>query len=350
MYLQDYGFTPFFERALADHDDPALAPARVVAHHGGQLSVVTADGFRDVRLSGRVRHRAATSVELPTVGDWVGLRGESVEIVLPRASKLSRKVPGRRTDEQIVAANVDFVWVVMALDPDYSERRLERYLVTVWESGATPIVLLNKSDLSDQPDAVRARVEALAEGATVLTTSARDGDGLEAVRERLVPRSTSVLVGSSGVGKSTLINRLLGDDRQATRELSPRDARGQHTTTHRELFRLRGGALLIDSPGIRELQLWADEEALDHGFDDIAGLAAGCRYADCAHDTEPGCAVVEAVRSGSLGVDRLESFRSLQKELRYLSLRQDESAKQVEKQKWRAIHKEMRRSGRHRRT
>jgi ribosome biogenesis GTPase len=299
-----------------------------------------------------LRHRATQASALPAVGDWVGLSTRSKRIlhVLTRRSQLSRKVAGRRTEEQLVAANVDRVLVVMGLDADYNLRRLERYVTTVWDSGASPVVLLNKSDRAEEPELRRMEAMKAAPGVPILLSSCLERDGIEEVRDYLRPRETAVLVGSSGVGKSTLINRLLGISVQRTAEVRKCDGRGRHTTSHRELFVLPGGALLIDNPGIRELQLWSDEASLDITFEDVGSLAGGCRFHDCSHETEPGCAVLDAVESGSLSRERLESYRSLQRELRYLALRRDESAQRVEKQKWRAIHREMRRAGRHRRT
>lgn len=354
MSLRDYGWNDFFENAFKNLNDPKLQPARVLLSGSGVFGLAGEAGDLSGSLAGRLRHLADNVAEIPAIGDWVAVSADSggaarIENLLPRRTKLSRQVAGRRSEEQVVAANVDLVLIVMGLDGDYNLRRLERFLSTVWDSGARPAVLLNKSDLCDDADTRRAEVQRTAPGVPVLLSSLAEDRGVDAVREQLRARETAVLVGSSGVGKSTLINRLLGAQVQKTREVRSGDGRGRHATTHRELFRLAQGALLIDNPGIRELQLWADESSLAHSFPDIDALAETCRFRDCSHRTEAGCAVLEAARNGTLDPARLQNYHSLQKELRYLELRQNESAQRLQKKKWRAIHKEMRRSGRHRR-
>ena len=302
-------------------------------------------GEADVMVSVKLRHETSSSGELPSIGDWVGVRDARIEKVFPRLTKLSRKVSGKRTREQVVAANVDTAIIVMGLDRDFSKRRLERYLATIRESGARPVVLLNKVDLEPGFEARRGQIESLAAGVPVIVASCVDGFGLDEVRRQLHPRHTAVLVGSSGVGKSTLIDLLRGEDLQITGGVNLRNDRRQHTTTHRELFLLPGGALLIDSPGIRELQLWVNGDALEQSFDDISRLAIDCRYRNCSHNGEADCAVTGAVASGKLAAERLASLRSMQKELEALHRRQDTLDNRAEKRKWRSIQGTIRKSG-----
>jgi ribosome biogenesis GTPase len=350
--LEIYGWDEFFEQSFLALDEPALEPARVVVAASGAYRLARASGETSGTLSGRFRHKVGASGGYPTVGDWVAVDPASgrIERLLPRRTRLSRKTAGRKTEEQVVAANIDVVFAVMGLDANFKPRRMERFLATVWESGAVPVVLLTKLDLCADPDSKVREIEDVASGVEVIASSAMDGRGIDRVRARLEPRKTSALVGSSGVGKSTIINCLLGRDVQKTREVSDAEARGRHTTSHRELFVLPGGALLIDNPGVREIQLFVAEESLEQTFSDIAAHAAECRFSDCTHRNEPSCAVLAAVAEGALAEDRLESYRTLERELQYLHRRQDQSAQQVEKRKWRAIHRELRRSGRHRRT
>lgn len=355
MSLEDYGWNDFFARSLKALKEPKLQPGRVLLSGSGSFRLYGPEGERNAGLAGRFRNRAQEAFApelLPTVGDWVAFDpvGGRIEYGLPRRTKLARKAAGKRTEEQVVAANVDLVFVVMGLDSDFNPRRLERFLSTVWDSGARATVLLTKLDLEQDPSEKIAFVEEVAIGVEVLASSGLDGRGLDEIQARLRPRETAVLVGSSGVGKSTLINRLMGREVQKTRKVREGDERGRHTTSHRELFVLPGGALLIDNPGVREIQLFGSEESLERTFEDVVEYAALCRFRDCTHAGEPGCAVAEAVRDGRLPAERFESYRSLQKELHYLKLRQDESSQRLQKQKWRAIHKEMRRSGKHRRT
>ncbi|MDQ4030456.1 MAG: ribosome small subunit-dependent GTPase A [Actinomycetota bacterium] len=317
MTLEALGWSAFFADAFPPDDQ--LIPARVIARHHGPCVLLSEQG----KLGGVARDGV-----LPAVGDWVAARplpGEhkaAIEAVLPRRSAFARKQAGLRTEEQVVAANVDTVFLVQALGHDFNLRRLERYLVAAWESGADPVIVLTKADLAaDVADAV-AEAETVALGVPVLALSAATGEGLPQLEPYLVPGRTVALLGSSGVGKSTLVNRLAGREVLATQEIRA-DGRGRHTTSHRELVPLPGGALLLDTPGMRELQLWAGEDSLDGAFVDVAELAARCRFADCAHGTEPGCAVRAALGDGRLDPERWDSYRKLQRELRALAIRQD---------------------------
>ena len=311
------------------HDN--LTPGRVVAEHRGAYRIETGAGERAGVLGGRLRHHAAGRLDLPAVGDFVALRlpdgdgSVAVDAVLPRRTAFVRRAAGDRPDDQVIAANIDFVFVMMALDNDFNIRRVERYLAAVWESGASPVVLLNKTDVCDD---VAGRVEELrgvAIGVDVHAISALTADDLSALQRYVQPGMTIGFVGSSGVGKSTLLNRLLGRDAQTTAGVREHDSRGRHTTTHRELFVLPQGGLVIDTPGMREFQLSNAEDGVDAVFADIEALAADCRFGDCAHRGEPGCAVRAAIERGDLDAARLEAYEKLLKELRYEESRDDAS-------------------------
>lgn len=322
LALEDLGWTPFFAEALALHDD-TLIPARVGRRHHGPCVLLTAEGEIGGIPAGRLPEDG-----LPAVGDWVAARrlpGERkavIEAVLPRRTAFARKEAWRRTAEQVVAANVDTVFLVTSFGPDLNPRRLERYLTMAWESGAQPVVVVTKLDLAVDPEGELAPIEGIAYGVPVHAVSGVSGDGLENLGPYLGRGQTVALLGSSGVGKSTLVNALAGREVLVTREVRA-DGRGRHTTTHRELVPLPGGALLLDTPGMRELQLWEAPEGLATTFADIEELAAVCRFADCAHETEPGCAIRAALGSGELDAERWGSYRKLQRELHALAVRQD---------------------------
>ena len=344
--LEELGWSPFFAEAWADlASSEGQVPARVVVAHTRVLRVRGAEGERRAELSGRLRHTAKAPVDRPSVGDWVALRprlkaGRAlVDLVLPRRTAFVRRAAGDVTAQQVLAANVDTVFLVMGLDRDYNPRRIERALVLAWESGADPAVLLNKADLCDDVDARRAEVEAVAPGVPVRVIAAREGEGLEALSPWLERGKTVALLGSSGVGKSTIVNRLLGEERQRTREVRESDQRGRHTTTHRELVALPTGGLLLDTPGLREIQLWATEEGLATAFEDVEAMAPGCRFRDCAHQSEPGCAVRAAVEAGKLAEARLASYHKLRAELRSLDVREDPLLQREERARWRSILK-----------
>jgi ribosome biogenesis GTPase len=283
------------------------------------------------------------------VGDWVGLAGAAIRSVLPRKSAIVRSAAGRTSDSQTLAANVDIAFVVSSLGPDLEPRRIERYLVTIWESGAAPEIVLTKADRMDDPWELVAEVEAVAVGVPVHVVSAVTGVGCDALRARIGAGTTAVLLGSSGVGKSTLVNRLVGRERMAVKETRVDDDEGRHTTTHRELIVLPGGGVVIDTPGLRELQLWdGGGESVGLAFADIEELAAQCRFNDCGHGTEPGCAVQAALRSGELSYERHRSWLKLQRELRAIAMRTDARLRREEKRKWQHRAREGRARARHR--
>jgi ribosome biogenesis GTPase len=305
---------------------------RIVAQYRDSYRVITASGDRHAVLAGRLRHQATHASELPAVGDFVEVRPPErdgpviIEAVRPRRTLLVRRAAGDRPDDQIIAANIDVVFVVVGLDLDFNIRRVERYLAAIWESGAMPVVLLNKSDVCSDADSKLEELRRVAIGVDVHIVSALTSQGLETLQPYLKEGITAGFVGSSGAGKSTLLNRLLGRDAQPTKEVRARDSRGRHTTTHRELFALPGGGVVIDTPGMREFQLANADEGVGAVFEDIEALAAQCRFGDCAHRGEPGCAVHDAVERGQLGADRLASYEKLLKELRYEESRHDPAA------------------------
>jgi ribosome biogenesis GTPase len=322
----------------------------VTAEHRGEYSVFTEIGDLRAKLPGKTFHDAGGRSDLPAVGDWVvieplGGTDAIVRATLPRRSKFSRKVAWVDTEEQIVAVNVDVVFVVTSLNSDLNLRRLERYLTLSWESGAMPVVVLTKSDLALDVSQAIADTQEVAPGVPVHAVSAVENDGVDELREYSSGARTIALLGSSGTGKSTLINRLMGREIQKVQELRG-DDKGRHTTTTREMLVLPEGGVLIDTPGMRELQLWEAGEGLGEAFQDIEELAAGCRFRDCSHVSEPGCAVQAAIESGSLPIARLESYQKLQRELHHLALKQDQRAAANEKRKYKIRTKEYRRSAR----
>ena len=333
--LAALGWTGELEAALHPYALRGFEPARVVAEHRGGWLV---RGARDERLA-HVRTRLRDRVELvggmPAVGDWVAVCDAAggraaIEAVLPRRTKVSRKTPWLKSEEHVLVANVDTLFVVSGLDRDFNPRRLERYLTAAWDSGANPVVVLTKLDVCDDAGKL-VRAEEIASGAPVLAVSNVTGEGVARVGELLRPAETVALLGSSGVGKSTLLNRLAGRRLAVTGELR-RDGRGRHVTRHRQLHVLRSGALVVDTPGLRELQVW--EGDLDRAFADLAELAAGCRFNDCAHDGEPDCAVRAAIDAGRLDPARLDSYRRLERELLIVSARSSSRIRRELKRRW----------------
>ena len=296
-----------------------LFPARLIEEQRG-FSDRVGQGVKSARTTGSMRHNAADRAGLPAVGDWVSAealpneKAVLIRRILPRRTKLSRKAAGETMEEQVIAANLDAVLVMTALNADFNVRRLERFLTVSLESGATPVLVLNKLDACDEPGPFLEQAKIAAGGAPVIAISAKTAAGLDALNAWIKPGLTIGLIGSSGVGKSTLVNRLAGNEDIKTAETRSKDERGRHTTTHRQLFILPGGGILLDTPGMREMQFWDSEQGLAKTFDEIEALAPNCRFKDCAHGSEPGCAVKAAVAAGTMAADRLESWSKLKKE------------------------------------
>jgi ribosome biogenesis GTPase / thiamine phosphate phosphatase len=345
--LVELGWNSFFESHFEELAQSAFTPARVVEELKGMYRVRTARAEYLSEASGKLQHHAITRDGMPAVGDWVAIvaRPEEgrarIEHILPRRTKLVRKIAGREMSEQIVATNLDLVFVVSALNREFNLRRIERYLTIVWDSGAQPVVLLNKADLCPDAAARANEVERIALGNPVHLLSAVEKTGLEAVRE-YVPRGiTAAFVGSSGVGKSTIINGLAATVLRV-QPVREQDDRGQHTTTSRQMIFLSGGGILIDTPGMRELQLWNHDEGAVLAFDDIAKLSQSCKFRDCGHHGEPGCSVESAIQQGELTSERLENYRKLLAELSFQERRVNPAVARQVKEKWKKIHKAMR--------
>ncbi len=337
--LTSYGWSETLRNDFAIHAAQGLVPGRIIVQQRGGYRLITELGEIDARATGPLM-KAATDISRPAAGDWVAVEarpGETtalVHAVLPRSTAFIRKASGPRAGAQVVAANVDVAFLVASLNANLNPRRLERYLATTHESGARPVIVLTKADLTEFLDEDVAEIEAIASGAPVLAISAKTGKGLETLDTWLRPGQTAVLLGSSGAGKSTLLNVLAGEERMATREVRAADDRGRHTTTHRELVLLPSGALILDTPGMRELGLWDADEGVSATFADIEELATQCRFRDCSHGEEPGCAIQAAIDAGELDPGRLYSFEKLQAELAHDRRRQDPLLAQEHKKLW----------------
>jgi len=345
--LRDWGWTPDRDDELREQEGEARAPARVIAQHRGEYRLMSPWGEATGVAPGRMRYRASGRREMPAVGDWVliepAVDGPATVVeILPRRTQFVRRKAGTESGEQVIAANVDVACIVSSLNQELSARRIERYLVAAWDSGAMPVIVLTKSDLCADIDAAVDPIRDVASGAPIEVVSSVSGNGIEGLRKWLVPRQTVALIGSSGVGKSTLVNTLAGTELLVTQDIRAFDDKGRHTTTHREIFRLPDGLLLLDTPGMREFGLVEAEEGLEETFDDVAELAAQCRFGDCRHVSEPGCRVREAIEAGTLPAERWVSYEKLQKEAAFDVRRRDVSADLAEKRKWRQIHKDMR--------
>ncbi len=332
------GWDQSFAEAFAAVAAPGLVPARVVVEHNHLYRILTADGELLAEVAGSLRHAAAAGDVLPAVGDWVAVRlgaarRATIRAVLPRRSCFVRRAAGDPTRRQVVAANVDTVFLVAGLDGDFNPRRLQRYLAAAAESGAAPVVVLNKTDVCEAVDDAVAAIRALAPRVPLHATSCEKPHSLDVLAAYLTGGRTVALLGSSGVGKSTIVNHLLGSERQRTRSVRLRDGRGRHTTVRRELLVRPDGGVIIDTPGMRELQLWDTDRALEDVFDDIDALTGDCRFRDCRHRSEPGCAVRGAVAEGRLAAGRLAHFQRLEDERTELQARRDDLARMIEQRR-----------------
>jgi ribosome biogenesis GTPase / thiamine phosphate phosphatase len=335
-----------WDETLAEQFEPlsaaGLVAGRVAVQHRGAYDVLTELGELRCDVAGRLYEEASSPADLPAVGDWVAVspradeHAGTIQAVLPRRTKFSRKTAWQATEEQVLAANVDVVFIVTSVNDDLNLRRLERYLILARESGAEPVVLLTKSDLRRDIDDVVADVRSITFDVPVHAVSSVTGEGFAELEGYLRPGVTATLLGSSGVGKSTLINTLAGEELLATQEIRD-DGRGRHTTARRELVQLPNGALVIDTPGMRELQLWVADEGLDEAFADVTGLFEHCRFSDCSHESEPGCAVKAALADGTLAPERWQSYLRLQAELEHLERRIDKRAAAEQRRRWRSL-------------
>lgn len=341
--LSNLGWSEFFDVHFQPYRAEGLEAARVVLEYNHLYRVLSPQGELLADVAGRLRHEAATRSDLPAVGDWVVIepRGDeakaTIQSVLPRKSKFVRKAAGTRTEGQIVGANIDTVFLVTSLNQDFNLRRIERYLIVARESGASPVVVLSKADLCEEVEERLAEIQTVAAGVPIHSISVVNHDGLDELASYFRHGQTVALLGSSGVGKSTLINHLLGSDVQKVRGIREHDGRGQHTTTHRELILLPQGGLVLDTPGMRELHLWDGEQSLQLAFDDIEALVRSCRFSDCQHRDEPGCAIQEALAEGTIETARYQSYEKLQKELLHVARKQDINAQITEKKRWKKL-------------
>lgn len=336
MSLDKYGWNDYWQAQFNEYQDK-LQPGRIIRQHRQLYHLIGEAGEYEATLSGRYRHHLDDSREYPTVGDWVGfepVNGEPkgvIQQLFLRRTAFVRNTPGEKTEAQVVAANVDKIFLVSALDDDFNLRRVERYLTEVWESGATPVIILNKIDKCDDPDLYADKVAEIALGVDIVMLSATENIGFEQLAGYLKPQQTIALLGSSGVGKSSIINRLLGYDKMKVNEISDEKSKGRHTTTHRELTLLDNGTILIDTPGMRAIRLWSNEHSLEQSFADIDELAHECRFVDCEHDTEPGCAIKAALEDGSIDQKRFDNYLKMKKEMTSLERRKSDLGRHLDK-------------------
>jgi ribosome biogenesis GTPase / thiamine phosphate phosphatase len=347
LNLNLIGMTEQIKEQFATYEGQGYTVGRIALEHKRMYRVWTENGEPLCEVSGKFLFIASGREDYPAVGDWVVLQERTnenkgtIHAVLPRKSKFSRKAAGNTTEEQIVAANVDTIFLVNSLNDDLNLRRIERYLLLTWESGANPVIILSKADLCENIEEKITEVESVALGVPIIVISAIENNGIDKLQEYLQPGKTVALLGSSGVGKSTITNILLGVEKQLVKEIRSGDDKGKHTTTHREMILLPNGAVLIDTPGMRELQLWESSDGVSESFSDIESLTKICRFRDCKHEKEPGCAVHIAIENGELPEERLYSYKKLLKELAYLDRKVDKKAQSDEKKHWKNITKQV---------
>ncbi|WP_078381198.1 ribosome small subunit-dependent GTPase A [Sutcliffiella halmapala] len=343
MKINELGWNEYLNNNFTAYKEQGFSVGRVMLEHKRIYRVETENGECLAEVSGKYRFEASAREDYPAVGDWVVLSERqhegkaTIHATLPRFSKFSRKAAGVTTEEQIVAANVDTIFLVQSLNYDFNPRRIERYMIMAWESGANPVIVLTKSDLCEDIAEKIVEVEAVALGVPVHAVSVKDETGLEELASYFTLGKTVALLGSSGAGKSTLTNYLLGEEKQLIQDVRGDDDKGRHTTTYRELYLLPTGGLVLDTPGMRELQLWEADGAISQSFQDIEELAEQCYFRDCKHENEPKCAVQEAINGGQLEKARYQSYLKLQKELAFLERKNNKRAQLAEKDKWKKI-------------
>ena len=340
--LKTLGWNNFFSENFSEYLGKGLVPARISREHTHIYFLYSERGELTAEVAGRIRHTSDSKCEYPAVGDWVAVNlrlGEelaTIHAVLPRESSFSRKVAGSNTQEQVIAANIDLVFIVNGLDNNFNPRRIERYLTHVHDSGAEPVIILNKTDLCDDVKSRIAEVKKIAHETPVIAICALDKNGIQPLKEFILKGKTIALLGSSGVGKSQIINTLSGWDKQSVHEVRS-DSKGRHTTTNRELIILPCGGMIIDTPGIREIQVWCDIDGLNKAFADVVGYAAHCRFSDCSHEVEPGCAVRASIEEGTLDSARVQSYIKIKKEIHDLEKLQNRRTKITERAKWKKL-------------
>jgi ribosome biogenesis GTPase / thiamine phosphate phosphatase len=345
LNLEDLGWNSYFQDHFAKHRNNDVIPARVSFQGRGMYRLVSEGGELWAEIGGAFRYESLASENLPVCGDWVlvdnpmGIDRTVIRFLLPRRTLFSRKQAGTAIGQQVIAANIDTVCLVSGLDSDFNPRRIERYLSIAWESGARPVIILNKADICVEVSLRIEKAMSLSPGVPVLVVSAMDGSGIEDILNYAGQGQTLALLGSSGVGKSSIVNRLLGRAVQEVRKTDSDTGRGLHTTAARHLFLLPSGGLIMDTPGMREIQIWSADAGLDATFEDIKALAEGCRFRDCSHQTEPGCQVRAAVALGELDTGRLSNYLKLCKEAHFIELKSAHSANWVEKERWKKVAK-----------